>query len=266
MTETDGTIRTDTPAKGVALITIDRPDKRNALSPTMIADLRAAFDDAGRAAGVRAIIITGAGDKAFCTGHDIKAMAPGDIGHLYEEAHMQVFLAPRKTMKPVIAAINGAAYAGGLCLAIASDIRMATPAATFAVPGAKLGIVPIAGQSARLPHLLPAAIVNEMVMTGAPLTAERAHDVGFVNAIIDAGDLVARAIAMASEMAELSPVALQSYKRIAQATLYRSVAEADAMEYWLAMAAGHGADVREGLAAFAERRKPVFPDPEEGSS
>ncbi len=255
---TDGTIRASSPQFGVALITIDRPEKRNALTPDMITALHDAFDRADADPDTRIIILTGAGDTAFCAGHDIKAIEPGDLGHLYEEAHMRVFLRPRDTMKPVIAAINGSAYAGGFCLAIASDIRLATPDATFGVPGARLGIVPIAGQSSRLPHLLPAAIVNEMVMTGEPLSSGRAYDFGFVNDIVASDELIDRALAKASTMAELSPVSLQSYKRIAQTTLFRSVSEADAMEYWLAMVAGQGEDVREGLAAFAERRKPRF--------
>ena len=257
-----GTITTSNPRAGVALITIDRPDKRNAMTPDMIAALHDAFDRADADKATRAIVLTGAGDTAFCAGHDIKAIAPGDLGHLYEEAHMRVFLRPRDTLKPVIAAVNGAAYAGGFCLAIASDIRLAVPEATFAVPGPRLGIVPIAGQSSRLPHLLPATIVNEMVMTGAPLTSARAHRFGFVNEIVANNGLVDRALAMAAAMTKLSPFSLQSYKRIAQTTLYRSVSEADAMEYWLAMAAGQGADVREGLAAFAERREPRFADSE----
>ncbi len=259
---TDGTIEIGYPRGGVALITINRPEKRNAMTPEMIAALHDAFDQADADNSIRAIVLTGAGTTAFCAGHDIKAIAPGDLGHLYEEEHMRVFLRPRDTMKPVIAAINGAAYAGGFCLAIASDIRLATPEATFAVPGPRLGIVPIAGQSARLPHLLPAAIVNEMVMTDAPLTSARAHQFGFVNDIVANDELVDRALAMAASMTKLSPFSLRSYKRIAQTTLYQSVPEADAMEYWLAMAAGQSDDVREGLAAFAERREPRFADPE----
>lgn len=255
---TDGNIKTSSPRDGVVMIVMERPEKRNALTPDMITALHDAFDRADADHDTRVIVLTGAGDRAFCAGHDIKAIEPGDLGHLYEEEHMRVFLRPRDTMKPVIAAINGSAYAGGFCLAIASDIRLATPEATFAVPGARLGIVPIAGQSSRLPHLLPAAIVNEMVMTGAPLTSGRAHHFGFVNEVVAGGELVDRALAMAATMTKLSPFALQSYKRIAQTTLYSSVSEADAMEYWLAMAAGQGADVREGLAAFAERREPRF--------
>ena len=254
----DGIVRAEVAEPGVALITIDRPDKRNAMTPAMIAQMREAFRAFDADGSVRAIVLTGAGDKAFCAGHDIKAMAPGNLGHLYEEEHMQVFLCPRQTMKPVIAAVNGAAYAGGFCLALNSDLRLATPDATFGVPGARLGIVPIAGQSSRLPHLLPPAIVNEMIMRGTELSSDRAEHFGFVNAVVPAAELVDRAVGMAAEIAAMSPVSVQSYKRIALTTLYQSVEAADAMEYWLAMAAGQGDDIQEGLAAFRERRQPNF--------
>ena len=254
----DGIVHMEQPAPGVALITIDRPSKRNALTADMITALLDAFAASDQDDTVRVIVLTGTGDTAFCAGHDIKAIETGDLGHLYEEAHMQVFLAPRKMSKPVIAAVNGSAYAGGFCLALNSDLRLATPEATFAVPGAKLGIVPIAGQAARLPHLLPPAIVNEMTMRGTPLTSARAEHFGFVNAIVPLDNLVPRAVDMAREIAAMSPFAVQSCKRIALTSLYESVQAADAMEYWLAMSAGQGADVREGLAAFRERREPDF--------
>ncbi len=254
----DGIVRTEVRDAGVALITIDRPHKRNAMTPDMIRQMLDAFADFGGDTAISAIVLTGAGDTAFCAGHDIKAIEPGDLGHLYEEEHMQVFLSPRKTTKPVIAAVNGAAYAGGFCLALNSDLRLATPGATFAVPGPKLGIVPIAGQSSRLPHLLPPAVANEMVMLGTALTSSRAEHLGFVNAVVPAAELVERAVAMAAEISAMAPFAIESYKRIAQATLYENVQVADAMEYWLAMSAGQSADVQEGLAAFRERRPPNF--------
>jgi crotonobetainyl-CoA hydratase len=255
---TDGSVRTEVRQGGVGLVTIDRPDKRNALTPEMIRQLLDAFGRLDADSSVGAVVLTGAGNTAFCAGHDIKAIGQGDLGHLYEEEHMQVFLAPRHAKKPVIAAVNGSAYAGGFCLAIASDIRLATPEATFGVPGPRLGIVPIAGQSSRLPHLLPVAIANEMTMCGTPLTSERAERFGFVNAVVPRDRLVDRAVEMAAGIARMSPLAVQSYKRIVETTLFKSVEAADAMEYWLAMSAGHGPDVREGLAAFSERRQPDF--------
>ena len=257
----DGNIDTQIVDGHTALITIDRPEKRNSLTPKMIDQLQQAFHDFDADEAVRVIVLTGAGGIAFCAGHDIKAVGPDELGHLYEEAHMQVFLCPRKTMKPVIAAINGSAYAGGFCLAIASDLRLASSNATFAVPAGRLGVVPIAGQSSRLPHLLPPAIVNEMVMCGTPLASERAERHGFVNEVVSPEELLDRALEKAAGIAAMSAATVQSYKRIAQTTLYRGVEAADAMEYWLAMAAGQGEDIHEGLAAFREKRAPDFSSP-----
>ena len=254
----DGRITAAIPADGVGLITIDRPEKRNALTPAMIERLTAQFTDFNRDDAVQVIVLTGAGDKAFCAGHDIKDIPAGDLGHLYEEENMQVFLLPRGTHKPVISAVNGAAFAGGFCLALASDLRLATPEATFAVPGPRLGVVPIAGQSARLPRIMPPAIANEMVMAGRPLTAARAEHFGFVNAVVPRAQLLDEAVALAKDIAAMSQFVVRAYKRIAQEALFHGAKAADAMEYWLAMSAGQGEDVKEGLAAFAEKRAPSF--------
>ena len=254
----DGRITSAVPEEGVGLITIDRPEKRNAMSPAMVGQMSAQFFEFDRTDAIRTIVLTGAGEKAFCAGHDIKNLRTDDLGNLYEEEHMQVFLLPRKTQKPVISAVNGAAYAGGFCLALASDLRLAAPDATFAVPAARLGVVPIAGQSSRLPRILPPAIANEMVMACRPLTAARAEHFGFVNAVVPRERLLEEAVRLAGEIAAMSQVVVQSYKRIAQESIYRGAAAADAMEYWLAMSAGHGEDVREGLAAFSEKRAPDF--------
>ena len=261
MTAADGQIRIDRPADGVGLLTIDRPAKRNAMTSAMIADFTSGFRQLADDEDIRAIVLTGAGDTAFCAGHDLNEAATGDLSHLYAEAHMQVFLLPSQTDMPVICALNGAAYAGGFCLALHSDLRIATPQTTFAVPGPRLGIVPIAGQSARLPHLLPPAIVNDMVMAGTALSATRAFDLGFVNAVVDHAELVSTAIGYAKSIAGQSPFAVRSYKQIARSSLCDGIPVADAMEYSLAEAAGHGPDVHEGLAAFREKRDPVFGKP-----
>lgn len=257
----DGSISSEVPETGIGLITIDRPQKRNAMSPVMVDEMTRKFWQFDGDEAIRVIIITGAGDKAFCAGHDIKDIPDGDLGHLYEEAHMQVFLLPRQTKKPVIAAVNGAAYAGGFCMALASDMRLATPEASFAVPGARLGVVPIAGQSSRLTRVLPPAISNEMIMAGRPLSAERAEHFGFVNAVVPREQLLDASLELARDIAAMSQFSVQSYKRISQESLFHGIQAADAMEYWLAMSAGHGADVIEGLAAFAEKRPPDFSSP-----
>ncbi len=258
MTSGEGHIRAEIPASGVGLITIDRPEKRNALTARMIEAFEAAFDAFASDPAIRAIVLTGAGDKAFSSGHDLKDLDDDDLSPLYDEAHMQVFMRPAQTDKPVIAAVNGAALAGGFCLVIHSDLRLAAPSAWFAIPAASLGIVPIAGQSARLPHLLPPAVVSEMVMAGARLGAARAEALGFVNKVVPAETLVAEAVALAARIAAASAVSVAGYKRILATTLFGGVAEADALEYALAREAGEGTDVREGLAAFRARRPPRF--------
>lgn len=253
----DGQIHAEV-SKGVAVLTIDRPQKRNAMTEQMIETLLEWYDRCDADAEIRCVILTGAGNAAFCAGHDLKAVPAGDYRHLYEEEHMQVFVGPRNIRKPVIAAVNGAAYAGGFCMALNSDLRLATPEASFAIPAARLGVVPIAGQSSRLPQVLPPAIVAEMSFLGRPLTAARAEQFGFVNAVVSNDQLMDQAMEMAEELASLSATSIQSSKRIIQTSLYQNVPAADAMEYWLSMAAGHGPDLPEGLAAFSERRKPVF--------
>ena len=255
----DGRINSEVAEDGIGLITIDRPDKRNAMTPGMVTEFTDAFERFAADDRIRAIILTGAGDKAFSAGHDIKSIAPGDLGHLYEEEHMQVFLLPRTTNKPVIAAVNGAAYAGGFCMAIACDLRLAVQTASFAIPAGRLGVVPIAGQSSRLPRLLPQAVVNEIAMAGRPLSAEQAAHFGFVSAVVAQENLMDEALKLARDIVAMSRISVEGFKRISREALFQGTETADAMEYWLAMEAGHGDDLEEGLAAFAEKRTPDFP-------
>ncbi|UZG60220.1 enoyl-CoA hydratase/isomerase family protein [Rhodococcus opacus] len=255
----DGDIRLDVVDGKTAVVTMDRPAKRNALTSDMAQDLLQVFREVDTRPDIRAIVLTGAGSKAFTAGHDLVHADEGDLGSLFEEAHIEEFIIPGLVSKPVISAVNGAAYAGGFCLAIASDLRIAVPSAVFASPGVKLGIVPIGGQLAMLPHLLPPAIAAEVVMLGVPLTAERAERYGFVSELVEPGALVDRACEMAAVIGAMSPGSVASVKRIMQTTMRQGFETANAMEYWLGMVAGTGADVREGLRAFRERRDPVFP-------
>ena len=254
----DGRIIAERFDEGVGQLTISRPDKRNAMTAAMIDDFVAGFEEFSEDDAISVIVLTGAGDKAFCAGHDIKDIPEGDLSHLFGEEHMQPFLLPRHSTKPVISAVNGSAYAGGFCLALASDFRIATPEASFAVPGPRLGIVPIAGQSARLIRMLPQVIVNEMIMAGRPLSATSAEHFGFINAVGTQDGLIDAAMELARDIAGMSQFSVRSFKRISQSSLFGGVETADAMEYWLATEAGHGDDVKEGLTAFAEKRAPNF--------
>lgn len=257
MTET-GQIGVARPAPGVGVLTIDRPEKRNAMTAAMTDAFTAAFDDFDADPAIRVIVVTGAGDRAFSSGHDLAQADDTDLSTLFAEAHMQAFLKPAQTSKPVIAAVNGAALAGGFCLALHADLRLAVPEAYFAIPVARIGLVPIAGQSARLPHLLPPAVVTEMVACGTRLGAARAEALGFVNRVVAPDRLMDETLAMAATVAKGSATSIRGYKRILDCTLGTGVAEATALEYRLAAEAGRGPDLREGLAAFRARRDPDF--------
>lgn len=254
----EGQIQVDITDDAVAVVTMDRTAKRNALTAKMSAHLVEVFHELDTRRDVRVIVLTGAGEQAFTAGHDLVQALEGDTSVLFEESNVREFIVPSLVSKPVISAINGAAYAGGLCLAIASDLRIAAPNATFASPGVKLGIVPIGGQLAMLPHLLPPAIAAEVLMLGKPLTAERAERYGFVSEVVDNGQLLDRACEMGRSISAMSPESVSSVKRIIRTTLTQGFQAADAMEYWRAMAAGTGPHVREGLTAFVERRPPIF--------
>lgn len=255
----DGQIRLDIEDTSTAVVTMDRQEKRNALTDDMSRRLFELFLELDERDDIRVIVLTGAGDKAFTAGHDLADALSGDTSVLFAEPNIKEFIVPGLVSKPVISAVNGAAYAGGFCLAIASDLRIASPNASFASPGVKLGIVPIGGQLSMLPHLLPPAIAAEVLMLGVPLTAERAEKYGFVSELVDHEKLVDRACDMARTIGQMSPGSIQSVKRILRTTMTQGFQAADAMEYWRAMVAGTGADVREGLTAFVERRAPVFP-------
>ena len=246
------------PAPGVGLLTIDRSEKRNAMTASMSAAFIGAFDAFDADPDIRVIVVTGAGDRAFSSGHDLSQVDEHDPSTLFAEEHMQAFLKPQQTLKPVIAAVNGAALAGGFCLALHADLRLAVPEAFFAIPVARIGIMPIAGQSARLPHLLSPAIVTEMVACGTRLGATRAETLGFVNRVVPPDQLMDEALSMAKTIAKGSATSIRGYKCILDATLNAGVIEATALEYKLAAEAGQGADLREGLAAFRARRDPDF--------
>lgn len=255
----DGEIRLDVQDDTIAIVTMDREAKRNALTAEMSQRLFELFHELDHRDEIRVIVLTGAGDKAFTAGHDLVDALEGDTSVLFAEPNIAEFIVPGLISKPVISAVNGAAYAGGFCLAIASDLRIATPNASFASPGVKLGIVPIGGQLSMLPHVLPPAVAAEVLMMGVPLSAERAEKYGFVSEIVENGRIVDRACEMARAISSMSPGAIRSVKRVIRTTLTQGFQAADSMEYWRAMVAGTGPDVREGLTAFVERRQPVFP-------
>lgn len=242
----------------VATLRLDNPAKLNALTVPMLEALDARCATLERDPDVRAVIVTGTGEKAFCTGADIAAwgpMAPFEFArHWVREGH-RIFDRLARLGKPTVAALNGHAFGGGLELAAACDIRVMTPRATLALPEAGVGIVPGWSGTQRMARLLPEPVVKEMALFGRRIDAERALMLGFVVEVAD--DVGASARAIAERAASLSPRAVE----VAKYMIGAGVGEDRAA---LIEALGSGmiaasADRVEGVGAFAEKRKPVFP-------
>jgi enoyl-CoA hydratase len=235
-----------------AVVTIDRPERRNALDGPTIAAIGAAFLEAEADDGVRAVVLTGAGDRAFCAGMDLKApRGEGPTG-----PGLEVFT-NRCYPKPVIAAVNGAAVGGGFELVLASDLVVVADHVSFAVPEVFRGLVG-AGCTTRLASRLPPAVVAELTFLGETLTAERARALGLVNEVVPGPELLDRALALAGRLAEAAPLAL----RVTKELLFREQGMHDDDEWRairaLAAPVFASDDAREGAAAFAARRPPVW--------
>ena len=244
----------------VATLTLARPDAANALSGALVTELRAALARLRGQAALAAVILTGAGDRAFSAGADLKerrAMTLGqtrtfltDLNALMDE----VASFPRA----VIAAINGVAFGGGLELALAADLRLGAEGAQLGLPEVRLGIIPGAGGTQRLSRLCGVAVAKQLILTGRRVDAQTARQLGLVGAIVPAGELLAAAHALASEIAGAGPLAVAQAKRAIDEGYGRPLAEGLAVERAAYDVVLESEDRNEGLAAFAEKRHPVW--------
>jgi len=245
----------------VLLVTLNRPEARNAVNQAVTIGVGEALDYAEDTADVWCVIITGAGDRAFCAGADLKAAAAGELGGEDERLRRWGFAGyvTHHIAKPTIAAVNGFALGGGTEITIASDLAVAADTATFGLPEVKRGIFAGAGGAFRLPRQIPDKIAMEVMLTGEPLSAQRALEVGLVNRVVPFDNLLPAAFALADRILANAPVAVQVTKRIAKGITDGTVAAEDAD--W-ARSAAEGAflmatqDAREGMRAFAEKREP----------
>jgi enoyl-CoA hydratase/carnithine racemase len=246
---------------GVAIWTIDRADRMNALSrPTLLAFGKLARE-ATENASIRAVLITGAGDKAFCAGADLKerrAMSDDDV-RVQVELYRSELGPLDRCPKPVVAAINGAALGGGLELALCCDLRVAAAHARLGLPETSLGIIPGAGGTQRLPRVVGEARAKELILLGRRLTAEEALAWGLVNRVTPAGvSVVDDAIEWIRPIAEGAPIAqaaaLEAIDRAGSVSLEIGL-ELEKVSYAKTLASE---DRKEALAAFAEKRAPRF--------
>ena len=243
-----------------ALVTVNRPDKRNALNDQVRTDIKAAIRRAAADAAVRAVILTGAGDKAFIAGADIAEFeGKTPVQQWRDMSNDPVYDVPEECPKPVIAAVNGFCLGGGMELALACDIRIASGNAKFGQPEVNLGIIPGGGGTQRLPRAIGVAAALRLILTGEMIEAAEAHRLGIVSEVCAAAELMPRALALAELIASKSPVAVASAKQATRAALSLPLDEGLRLERSLFAICFASQDKIEGVKAFLEKRTPEFP-------
>jgi len=240
----------------IAIVTISRPEAMNALTKDMLLGIDRAFAEIERDPELWVSILTGAGDKAFCCGMDLKeaipAMTSGDsLG--YDDPTKRQFT---DVFKPIIAAINGLCIAGGMETVIHTDLRIAAEHARFGLGEVRWGLVPAGGSHVRLPQQMPWAVAMQLLLTGDQIDAKRAYEVGFVNEVVPKERLLPRAIEWAEAICRNGPLAVRTAKEIAVRAL--DLERGFVLEKALAARVFASQDALEGPRAFAEKRPPRF--------
>jgi crotonobetainyl-CoA hydratase len=248
----------------ILTITINRPEARNAVNAAVHVGIGTALDEAEADPDIRVVIITGAGDKAFCAGADLVALSRG--GALQPDDKAQQAwgfggFAAHPISKPVIGAVNGFAFGGGCELALMCDLIVASENAQFGLPEVKVGLFAAAGGAFRIVKQLPPKLAMEHLLTGDPFDAATALRYGFANRVVPLADLMPTAIALAEKIAGNAPLSVQASKRVALRMQDGQIAGDDA--HWADNSRERRAlmaseDAREGPRAFAEKRKPVW--------
>jgi len=240
----------------VEIVTINRPDQRNAINGAVSQAMSETMEELEADNDCWVVIVTGSGDKAFSAGMDLKAFASGESASIIGASGGFAGLTTRDFPKPIIAAVNGSALAGGFEIMLSCDLVVAVEHATFGIPEAKRGLIAGAGGLIRMPKRLPRAIALELAMTGDPIDAHRAEALGLVNKVVPAGKLLEEALALAERIAANAPLAVRYSKSV-----MKRAAEVPESEGWAINSEAVGivfssADAMEGPVAFAEKRAP----------
>ncbi|NIH79561.1 crotonase/enoyl-CoA hydratase family protein [Amycolatopsis viridis] len=244
------------------VVTLNRPEVRNAISGEMMAILTGAWDRVDRDPDIRCCVLTGAGG-AFCAGADLKSMSRNSPADSYERgtfdpARIEGLLKGRRLTKPLIAAVEGPAIAGGTEILQATDIRVAGESARFGVSEARWGLFPMGGSAVRLPRQIPYTMAAEILLTGRHLTAAEAKEIGLIGSVVPDGTALDRALELADLIAANGPLAVQAILRTIRDTEGMAEEEAFELEARYGLAVFRSADAKEGPRAFTEKRTPRF--------
>jgi enoyl-CoA hydratase/carnithine racemase len=240
---------------GIAIITLNRPESRNALGKAIREGLFAAWDRFERDPALHVAILTGAGDKAFCAGGDLKEMTETRLA----VPPRDMFPVPGDNIaltKPTIAAVNGVAFAGGWMIAQACDLCVASTAARFAITEVKVGRS--SPWAAPLIHMIPQRIMLEIILTGKPISAQRAYEIGLVNRLAEPAQLMEAALALAAEILEGAPLSVRAARETVMLSIEMGRSAALQAARHASEYAYRSEDAQEGPRAFAEKRRPVW--------
>jgi enoyl-CoA hydratase len=265
-----GTVVRSEPQRGIALVTLDRPDRLNAMSHELVADLHAVLDEVAADNGVRVVVLTGAG-RGFCSGLDLRAGAavPGTEHRgrvqrgMATQQHIAALVPRLRTLpQPVIAAVNGPAAGGGFALALASDVRLAAASARFNVAFVRIGLSGCdIGVSWLLPRLIGAGAAFELLLTGRLIDADTALRLGIVSRVVPDGEVVEAALAVAAEIAANSPMGVRMTKEVMWSQLEVGSLQAGIdLENRTQIMTSFTEDTAEAMAAFLAERDPSFED------
>ncbi|NNN08340.1 MAG: crotonase/enoyl-CoA hydratase family protein [Acidimicrobiaceae bacterium] len=239
----------------VEVLTINRPQARNAINLTTAQAISGALDECATDDGVWVVILTGAENKAFSAGMDLKAFAQGEF-----PATEQGFggITERHFPKPLICAANGSAFAGGFEMLLSCDLVVAAEHAVFGIPEASRGLIAGAGGLIRLPRRIARAVALEMALTGEPLSAARAHEIGLINRVVPATEVMNTAMALAQRICANAPLAVRASKRVMLEAMDMTEEAAWGLNNEAFGAIAASPDALEGAVAFAEKRPPVW--------
>ncbi|HZP29605.1 MAG TPA: enoyl-CoA hydratase-related protein [Acidimicrobiia bacterium] len=239
------------------ILTLNRPEARNAMSPELSLALDQAFDELDGDADVLAVVLTGNG-PVFCAGADLKVVASGNAAGINAPVGGFGGLAWRDFSKPVIAAVNGAAVAGGFELVLSCDLVVAAEHAVFGLPEVKRGLLAAAGGPIRLAQRVPLPTAIEIVITGDPISAARAYELGLVNRVVPADRVIEEALELADRIARNSPAAIRAGRALVRGCALAGEAAGWELTNELAREVFESGDPIEGATAFAEKRDPVW--------